>query len=460
MSIIASYIVPHPPLIIPEIGNGDEKKIQETINAYHKVAKEISEIKPDTIIISSPHALTYVDYFHISPIETMEGDFTQYDLNDLECYPKCDTELVYQIEKKAKSFDFPMGTLGSKPYKLDHGVTVPLYFINRYYDGYKLVVLGPSGLSGIDHYHVGKIIQSVVPRDKKVVWIASGDLSHKLTADGPYGYEPQGSVFDKEIVEALSNANFLKLLTYTPKHRQKIAECGVGSFTMMAGALDGILPKAELLSYEGPFGVGYSVIKYTDFEFSTSRHFDVIYKSIMDNSIVELRTSEDPYVKLARESLEYYVNNNRKYNPKLNFPNDLKDIKAGVFVSLHLNDRLRGCIGTVIPTKSNIAEEIIDNAISAGTRDYRFPPVKKRELDKIEYSVDVLSSPEQIDSIDKLDVKKYGVIVSSGHKTGLLLPNLEGIDTVDEQVSVALKKGGIEESDEYQLHRFEVIRHH
>ncbi len=460
MSIVATYIVPHPPLIIPDIGRGDEKKIQKTIDAYHKIAKEINEIKPDTIIISSPHAVSYKDYFHISPIINMQGDFSHFGIEDVEMYPKCDTDLVYQIEKKAKAIDFPMGTLGTINQKLDHGVTVPLYFVNKYFDSYKLIVLGPSGLSSINHYHAGKVIQAVIPRDKKVVWIASGDLSHKLLDSGPYGFEPQAPNFDKEISKALSEGNFLELLSLSSKHCRKVAECGIGSFTMMAGALDGYQVKPELLSYEGPFGVGYAVVKYTDLEFSTSRHFDVIYQSIMDSSINELRQNEDPYVTLARASLEYYVKNKRKLDPPSNLKDELLKTKAGVFVSLHLNDKLRGCIGTVIPTKGSIAEEIIDNAISAGTRDYRFNPVKKKELNKIEYSVDVLMPPERIESKDKLDVKKYGVIVSSGHKTGLLLPNLDGIDTVDEQINIAKQKAGINDYEDYKLHRFEVIRHH
>ncbi len=458
--IKAAYIVPHPPLIVPEVGKGDEKAIKRTIDAYHQVAKEIAELKPKTIIISSPHGITYRDYFHVSPYESFQGNFEQYGGKEVEAFPINDLDLVHEIEKIAKKVDFPAGTLGAKYTLLDHGVLVPLYFINHYYSDYKVVLLSPSGFDHNKHYEMGKLVQSVIKENHDVVYIASGDLSHKLTEDGPYGYVEQGPLFDKEVVNALEKADFLKLLELSPAACYKVAECGINSFTMMAGFLDGYQMDSELLSYEGPFGVGYAVLKYSNLSKNPSRSFDVIYQGIIDNSIKELRKKEDPYVSLARKALELYVSKNYTISVDNSFPDELLKNKAGVFVSLHLNDRLRGCIGTVVPTKNNIAEEIVENAISAGTRDYRFSKVKSHELENIEYSVDVLLPPEPIDSSDKLDITIYGVIVSSGHKTGLLLPNIDGIDNVEEQIEVAKRKAGIDDYEKYKLHRFKVIRHH
>jgi AmmeMemoRadiSam system protein A len=133
--------------------------------------------------------------------------------------------------------------------------------------------------------------------------------------------------------------------------------------------------------------------------------------------------------------------------------------RAGAFVSLKKYGQLRGCIGTISPAYSNIAQEIIGNAISAGTRDPRFHPVRKDELDGIVYSVDILGEPEPIESIDQLDVKRYGVIVRAGRRSGLLLPDLEGVDTPEEQVSIALRKAGIRPDENYRMERFEVVRH-
>ena len=142
-------------------------------------------------------------------------------------------------------------------------------------------------------------------------------------------------------------------------------------------------------------------------------------------------------------------------------PSALWKERRACFVSIKQKDgELRGCIGTILPTRRSIAEEIMENAVSASVRDPRFSPVRTEELDRLEISVDVLTEPERIDSRKELDVRRYGVIVSSGHKRGLLLPDLDGVDTVDEQISIAMRKGGITSRDAVTLERFEVIRHH
>ena len=137
----------------------------------------------------------------------------------------------------------------------------------------------------------------------------------------------------------------------------------------------------------------------------------------------------------------------------------LERSRAGVFVSIHKDGRLRGCIGTISPVRKNVAQEVIENAISASTKDPRFVPVTADELDRLEYSVDVLSPAESISSPKELDVKRYGVIVTNGNRRGLLLPNLDTIDTVDEQIAIAKKKAGIALDEDVSLQRFEVIRH-
>lgn len=167
----------------------------------------------------------------------------------------------------------------------------------------------------------------------------------------------------------------------------------------------------------------------------------------------------DDYVKLAKATVESYIRKEKL--PKLHddLPKELRTEKAGVFVSIKKDGNLRGCIGTIGPTKENIGEEIIRNALSAAIEDPRFEPVTAEELDALTYSVDVLSPPESISSASMLDVKKYGVIVTSGRKRGLLLPNLEGVDDVEAQVSIALRKAGISADEEYWLERFQVEKH-
>jgi AmmeMemoRadiSam system protein A len=164
------------------------------------------------------------------------------------------------------------------------------------------------------------------------------------------------------------------------------------------------------------------------------------------------------YVQLAQASLEHYLRTKRL----LPFPDPAPpgmDGRAGAFVSLKMHGVLRGCIGTIEPVRRNLAEEIIHNAVSAGVDDPRFRPVQPDELPDLTVSVDVLAPPEQIDGEDELDPKRYGVIVSARGRVGLLLPNLEGIDTVAEQVGIARQKAGLRSDEPVRLARFEVIRY-
>ena len=217
----------------------------------------------------------------------------------------------------------------------------------------------------------------------------------------------------------------------------------------------------QQLSYEGPFGVGYGVawigIKGNDPNRDFARQLEEEKRRALDRRKAE----EDEYVRLARLSLETFVKTKTPLSelPK-GLPSDMLERQAGAFVSLHKNGQLRGCIGTIVPTRDSIALEIVQNAVSACSRDPRFSPVTVEELNELEYSVDVLGEPERVFSMNDLDVKRYGVIVESKGRRGLLLPDLDGVDTVEEQVKIAMRKGGIPTSESINLWRFEVVRHH
>lgn len=167
----------------------------------------------------------------------------------------------------------------------------------------------------------------------------------------------------------------------------------------------------------------------------------------------------NPIVELAVKAINTYIKEGRKIEPPTLLSEEMKG-KAGVFVSIHKGGELKGCIGTMAPTRNNIAEEIIANAISAATQDPRFPAIEAGELEGLEVSVDILSSPEKVNNISELDAKKYGVIVVSGKKRGLLLPDIEGVHTPQEQIEICKKKAWIGEGETVELFRFEVKRYH
>jgi len=277
--------------------------------------------------------------------------------------------------------------------------------------------------------------------DQDVLYVASGDLSHRLTRDAPGGYHKSGAEFDRQVVEAVREGDLGRLADLPPALAESAGECGLRSLLVLAGVLEGEDFSIDLHSYEGPFGVGYLVA-------------GISVKPRRGGG------SADPLVALAREAVEAHVLRGEVIKAEL--PPGVGESPAGVFVSIHREDgSLRGCIGTYRPRQASVAEEIVHNAISAAGADPRFPPVAAEELGRLAISVDVLSTPERVTGLEDLDPDLYGVIVQTDDgRRALLLPDLEGIDTVEEQLALVCQKGGIRSAEEsYRIYRFVVERH-
>lgn len=461
MAVVAAIAVPHPPIILPEIGKGEEKKIQHTTDSYREAIRFAASLKPETLVVLSPHSIVYADYFHISPGEEAEGDFGAFRAPQVKLHVKYDAAFASALALECDLAGVAAGTLGEKNSALDHATMIPLRFYQETGQDCKIVRIGLSGLSALEHYKLGQCIaEAAEGLGRRTVIIASGDLSHKLKEEGPYGFAAEGPVFDRQVTQALQDGAFDRLLAFDPDFCESAAECGLRSFQIMAGAFDRKEVKSRLLSYEGPFGVGYAVATFEVTGDNAERDFGRRYRQAQEQKLQAMRDAEDSYVRLARFSLEHAVRSGERAPLPQDTPQELLTRRAGAFVSLHKDGRLRGCIGTILPTENTLAQEIMQNAISAAERDPRFDPVTPEELQQLCISVDVLSQPEQITSPEQLDVRRYGVIVQSGAKRGLLLPDLPGVDTIAQQIAIAREKGGIREEDEVTLWRFEVTRHH
>ena len=460
MSILGAIAVPHPPLIMPEVGRGGERKIQKTIDAYREVSAWLVRLAPDLVVLTSPHTTMYADYFHISPGAGAMGDFGQFRAAGLSVRAAYDERFVRRLSELAKAVGIPAGTLGERHPELDHATMIPLRYLQEAgYTG-KIVRIGLSGLSAAKHYGLGQLItRTAAELGLKIAFVASGDLSHKLKDDGPYGFAADGPVFDTRMQEVFASGDFLQLLTTPADLAENAAECGLRSFWIMAGALDRLAVEAELLSYEGPFGVGYGVASFLVTGRDESRNFGEQAEAAERRRLAAIKEREDIYVRLARLSLETFVTSHGYAKLPDGLPAELTGKQAGAFVSLKKDGQLRGCIGTILPTKHSLAEEILHNAISAGTQDPRFSPVTAEELPFLVYDVDVLTTPEHITDPSQLDVKRYGVIVESGHRRGLLLPDLAGVDSIEQQIDIARRKGNIGPNENVTLYRFEVQRH-
>lgn len=267
--IINSYIMPHPPIIVPGIGEGRENAASATIAACRKIADEIVEDAPTTILISSPHAPGFRDFIVISDASRLIGDFGAFGHPEIFMDFENNLTLAGEIIKNAGSVNINAGFLKESEKRqygitdhLDHGAMVPLFFIGKSFKKsekhFKIVHFSTPFLSSDDLYSFGKIIRKTISgSDERVVYVASGDLSHRLTYDAPAGYSPKGKVYDEKLVEIIKNSDSKGILDITEEEMEQAGECGTRSFIILFGTFDGDKTSTEIYSYEGPFGVGY-----------------------------------------------------------------------------------------------------------------------------------------------------------------------------------------------------------
>ena len=316
-------------------------------------------------------------------------------------------------------------------HQYEHSIEVQLPFLQYFKPDIRIVPIMLAYASGDIYKEIGKeLAKAIKESNKGAVIMASSDMTH---------YEPQETAQEKDTqaIEAILDLNEDELL-------RRVDELNI--------SMCGYAPTVSLISAAKELGAtGAELVRY-----QTSGDTTGDYSAVVGYAGVII-TAMSPLARLARETVETYVKEGKTPKPDELTP-EMKG-KAGVFVSIHKLGELRGCIGTFEPQCANVAEEIINNAISSATRDPRFSPITPDELKDLNYSVDVLTKPEPIASQDQLDPRKYGVIVECGFRRGLLLPDLEGVDTVDHQIDVCRQKAGIAPDEPVKLYRFEVRRY-
>jgi len=317
----------------------------------------------------------------------------------------------------------------------EHSIEVQLPFLQYFKRDIKIVPIVLAHAIGTTYKEIGKgIARAIKDSGREAVIMASSDMTH---------YEPQESAHrkDNQAIEAILELNEDELLRRVEDFH--ITMCGYAPTVALLSACKELgARRAELVRYQ------------------TSGDVTGDYRSVVGYAGIIIMAGEEmhPLVRLAKDTIESYVREGKTPKPPSELTPEMKE-SAGVFVSLKVGGLLRGCIGTYEPTKPNVAEEVISNAISSATRDPRFPPVTPAELPALEYSVDVLTKPEPVASPAELDPKRYGVIVESGWRKGLLLPDLEGVDSVEHQIDICRSKAGILPDEPVVLYRFEAKRY-
>jgi len=422
--------------MVPEVGRESIAGVRRSIEAMAELTERLIASGAESVVLISPHAPLEIDSFVAYEGPEIYGDFANFRAPETSLSALADEELLRAISAAAAADGYCVSLLPDS--ELDHGTAVPLYFLLRNGWHGRVVALGYSFLSNEDHLRFGACIKRAVDAvGRPVGFIASGDLSHRLAPQAPAGFNPNAHVFDEAVVTAL-RANDPQAIVDIDYNLRKLAgECGYRSMLVAIGASTDLPPACEVMSYEAPFGVGYLVAQLLN-------HRD--------------EALGDELPRLARAAVETFVRSSEVIEPQPAI-GQLLSMRAPCFVSLKKDGELRGCIGTVEPARENLAGEIIANAIAAAMNDPRFDPVEEHELPRLRYSVDVLL-PAAETVLEDLDPKVFGVIVEdeNGGRRGLLLPDIPGIDSAEQQVDIAARKAGIPYGTPVKLWRFKVDR--
>jgi len=470
-SLVFAGIAPHPPIMVPEVGREAIADVRASIEAMSDLTQRVIASGAETVVLISPHAPLESDTFVAYDGPQLYGDFAMFRAPTATVHAELDDELLNEITQTAAEEN--LATRRISGFDLDHGTAVPLYFLQRNGWHGRVVALGYSFLSNEDHLRFGKCIKRAIEKvGCAVAFIASGDLSHRLKRGAPAGYNADAHFFDEEVVDAIRGNSTDRIVSIDQELRHLAGECGYRSMLVAIGAAHGLGSACEVISYEAPFGVGYLVAQLSAASANlSSSSSDTEPPSVASglnagSADVSSAPSGDSACgaaqlpALARLTIETFVTTGTIITPPEQ-TSDLLTARAGCFVCIKTRaGDLRGCIGTFEPAKDSLADEIIVNAIHAASRDPRFSPVREDELSGLKFSVDVLSAPESCRAED-LDPHVYGVIVEdqNGIHRGLLLPDLEGIDTPDQQIEIASRKAGIAPGAEVKLFRFRADRY-
>lgn len=434
-------LMPHAPILVPGVGGDNLSQVESTASAMRTVARHALAVRPETVVVISPHSPRKSGSFGIWRLPRIRGTMSEFGSPEERVDLPFDRAFADRLELEA-------GLRGLRTWRisrmdLDHGALVPLCYLAA--AGWE----GPTVIVGLDYPDEGgldelgqSIAATALGLKRRTAVIASGDMSHRLIPAAPAGYDPDGRRFDEEFVGMLRRGAFGELARINPILQERAAEDVVDSTRVALAALEH--PAAghhEVLSYEGPFGVGYCAA--------------ILYeRGLPDGSCPETVSRLEELPKVARRAVEARLLGGPDTPPVE--ARGAAGSRGAVFVTLETDaGALRGCIGVLEPRERDLVWETWRCAASAAFSDPRFAPVTADELARLRFTVTVLGPREPIASAAQLDPAKYGILVTAeGGRSGVLLPNLEGVDSVDKQLSIARRKGGIEPDEPAKVERF------
>ncbi len=427
---VAGALVAHPPILLTEVGGAQSERVRATADAMRELDAILSAVDAALAVVVSPHSPSSMTSLPVRRSAHAAGDLARFRAPQIRVEAEVDVRLAAALVVDGQRAGFPL--TWAEETELDHGVVVPLHSLARTMANKRCIFLGVSGWPLYRFVEFGAWLQGRLG-DRSAILIASGDLSHRLTPDAPYGFRPQGPVFDRLVIDALRARAWEQIEALDPDLVEEAGECGLRPLAILLGAGRAANMNSRVLSYEGPFGVGYPVVAFTASAAPTKVLLDV--------------------QTLGRHAIDTYLRTRRLIEPPEPIPVELQAPSA-VFVTLRKDGELRGCVGSLRPTEATAAHELIRYAVASAVRDPRFDPVRLDEVSALMIKVQLLDPPEPVTDIGGLDPHTYGIIVRRGDRQALLLPGIDGIETPEQQVLAACQKAGIDRYAPLQLERF------
>ncbi|MDR2489124.1 MAG: AmmeMemoRadiSam system protein A [Desulfovibrio sp.] len=470
MTLLWAALMPHPPIIIPEVGKGREKEASATLSGAERLRQRVTELhqagnSPDFLFVLSPHLPYAPGALFINAAPRVTGSLKAFGAPGVAVEAEI-SDMTQWIAASLRAAGITIAQDALEDISRDHGSLVPLCRLARAFKDGKLpplVMASPSGLS-LQHALLAGRTLAGLTQPKTWALVSSGDLSHRLKPGAPAGFNPDGAIFDRAVVKALESGEPSALMELSPAMRENAGECGLRSVLVLLGLC---AAPVEVLSYEGPFGVGYCNALWTPAPAGAAGNAD--RGGHVGAGTAQGKTTRPaaghPYALLARLTVERQLSGrplpSQAEVSAIDPEQALWQERKACFVSIKDKDgSLRGCIGTILPVHGSLMQEIMANAVSAAVRDPRFSPMQALELANVTISVDVLSLPEAVREGMELNPKIWGVIVMQGRKRGVLLPDLPGVNSVEQQIAIAAQKAGINNLDDIQLQRFTVTRYY
>ena len=423
--ISAGALLAHPPILLPDVGGEQSRLVSGTVAAIRDLDARLAESLAELVLFTSPHSPAGMTSVLVRRSTRVSGSLARFRAPEICLQADVDVETARALVRDASEAGFPLSWTDED--ELDHGVVVPLSLLERTRAGKSFVFLGIAGWPLKQFVAFGTWLHQYFA-SRSTIFVASGDLSHRLLPGAPAGFSPQGRLFDELVIDALRTNRWERVEGLDPDLIEEAGECGLRPLAMLLGAGRAAGLSSAVLHYEGPFGVGYPVV-----HFSRSSGAE----------------------ELARRAIAHYLRHREIIEPPATVSVLLR-APSGVFVTLRQNGEVRGCVGSTRPVMPSAAHEIIRSAISAAIRDPRFEPVTRDELPRLVIHAQLLDQPEPVAGPADLDPAHYGLIVRCEDRQALLLPGLDGIDTAEQQIAATCLKAGIDPRGPLALFRFRV----